>query len=52
MAPFEVLYGRIRRSLIGWYEVGETQLFRLDLVHQAMEDMKIIREWLKIAQSR
>ena len=44
MAPFEALYGRRCRSLIGWYEVGETQLYGFDLVHQAMEKVKIIRE--------
>ncbi|KAF3641592.1 hypothetical protein FXO38_21553 [Capsicum annuum] len=43
MSPFEALYGRRCRSLIGWYEVGEIQLFGLDLVHQAMEDVKILR---------
>ncbi|XP_047263672.1 uncharacterized protein LOC124896191 [Capsicum annuum] len=51
MAPFEALYGRRCRSPIGWYEVGETQFFGPDLVHQAMEDVKLIRERLKTAQS-
>ena len=36
MAPFEALYGIRCRSPIGWYEVGETQLYGPDLVHQAM----------------
>ena len=44
MAPFEALYGRRCRSLIGWYKVGETQLYGADLVHQVMEKVKIIRE--------
>ena len=47
MAPFEDLYGKRCRSLIGWYEVGETQLYGPDLVHQATEKVKIIRERLK-----
>ncbi|KAF3627278.1 hypothetical protein FXO38_28845 [Capsicum annuum] len=51
MAPFEALYGRRCRSPIGWYEVGETRLFGPDLIHQAMEDVKLIRERLKTAQS-
>ncbi|KAF3626567.1 Zinc ion binding, putative isoform 1 [Capsicum annuum] len=51
MAPFEALYGRRSRSPIGWYEVGETQLYGPDLVYQAMEKVKIIRERLKTAQS-
>ncbi|KAF3676288.1 putative serine/threonine-protein phosphatase PP2A catalytic subunit-like isoform 1 [Capsicum annuum] len=52
MAPFEALYGRRYRSPIGWYEVSETQLYGPNLVHQAMEKVKIIRERLKTAQSR
>ena len=44
MAPFEALYGRRCRSPIGWYKVGETQIFGPDLVHQAIEDVKVIRE--------
>ena len=44
MAPFEALYERICRSPIGWYKVGETHLYRPNLVHQAMEKVKIIRE--------
>ena len=44
MASFEELYKRRCRSPLGWYEVGETQLFETDLVHQVMEDVKIIRE--------
>jgi len=52
MTPFKALYGRRYRSPIGWYEVGEIWLFGPDLIHQAMEDVKIIRERLKTAQSR
>lgn len=52
MAPFEALYGRRCRSPIGWYEVGEARLLGPDLVHQAMEKVKVIRERLKTAQSR
>ncbi|WMV24393.1 hypothetical protein MTR67_017778, partial [Solanum verrucosum] len=52
MAPYEALYGRRCRSLIGWFEVGEAQLIGPDLVHQAMEKEKVIQERLKMAQSR
>ncbi|XP_070010329.1 uncharacterized protein [Nicotiana sylvestris] len=52
MAPFEALHGRRCRSPIGWFEVGETELIGLDLVHQDMEKVKIIKERLKTAQSR
>ncbi|XP_070034483.1 uncharacterized protein [Nicotiana tomentosiformis] len=52
MAPFEALYGRRCRSPIGWFEVREAKLIGPNLVHQAMEKVKIIKERLKIAQSR
>ncbi|XP_070046304.1 uncharacterized protein [Nicotiana tomentosiformis] len=52
MAPFGDLYGRICRSPIGWFEIGEAELIGLDLVHHAMEKVKIINERLKIDQSR
>ncbi|PHT29145.1 hypothetical protein CQW23_31264 [Capsicum baccatum] len=39
MGSFEALYGRRFRSPIGWYEIGETQIFGPDLDHQAKEDV-------------
>ncbi|XP_070010239.1 uncharacterized protein [Nicotiana sylvestris] len=51
MAPFEALYGRRSRSLIGWFEVGKAKLIGPDLMYQAMEKVKIIKERLKTAQS-
>ncbi|XP_049357046.1 uncharacterized protein LOC125821703 [Solanum verrucosum] len=45
------LYGRKCRSPIGWLEVGEVELIGPNLVHQAMENMKIIQETLKTTQS-
>ncbi|WMV47937.1 hypothetical protein MTR67_041322 [Solanum verrucosum] len=51
MAPYEALYGRRCRSPIGWFEVGEAWLIGLDLVHQAMEKVKVVQERLKTAQS-
>ncbi|WMV25861.1 hypothetical protein MTR67_019246 [Solanum verrucosum] len=51
MAPYEALYGRRCRSPIGWFEVGEAGLIGPDLVHQAMEKVKVIQERLKTAQS-
>ncbi|WMV37184.1 hypothetical protein MTR67_030569 [Solanum verrucosum] len=51
MAPYEAFYERRCRSPIGWFEVGETGLIGPDLVHQAMEKVKVIQERLKIAQS-
>ncbi|KAH0776452.1 hypothetical protein KY290_007863 [Solanum tuberosum] len=52
MAPYEALYGRRCRSPIGWFEVGEAGLIGPDLVHQAMEKVKVIQERLETAQSR
>ncbi|XP_070007958.1 uncharacterized protein [Nicotiana sylvestris] len=51
MAPFEALYGRRCRSPIRWFEVREAELIGSDLVHQAMEKVKTIKERLKTAQS-
>ncbi|WMV59271.1 hypothetical protein MTR67_052656, partial [Solanum verrucosum] len=52
MAPYEAFYGRRCRSPIGWFEVGEVGLIGPDLVHQAVEKVKVIQERLKMAQSR
>ncbi|KAH0754464.1 hypothetical protein KY290_024734 [Solanum tuberosum] len=52
MAPFEALYGRRCRSPVGWFEVGEVSLLGPDLVMEALEKVKMIRERLKMAQSR
>ncbi|KAL3363282.1 hypothetical protein AABB24_012529 [Solanum stoloniferum] len=52
MAPFEALYGRSGRSLMGWFEVGEFSLIGHDLVYDAIEKFRLIRERLKTAQSR
>ena len=52
MAPYEALYGRRCKSPIGWFEFGEAGLIGPDLVHQAMEKVKVIQEMLKTAQGR
>ncbi|WMV30580.1 hypothetical protein MTR67_023965 [Solanum verrucosum] len=52
MAPYEAFYGRRCRSFIEWSEVGEAGLIGPDIVHQAMEKVKIIQERLKTVQSR
>ncbi|WMV25147.1 hypothetical protein MTR67_018532 [Solanum verrucosum] len=52
MTLYEALYGRRCISPIGWFEVGEAGLIVPDLVHQAMEKVKVIQERLKITQSR
>src|SRR3954471_22098674 len=52
MAPFELLYGRKCRTALMWDEVGERQLFGPDLINDTEEKFKLIRDRLKIAQSR
>ncbi|XP_055801593.1 uncharacterized protein LOC129870754 [Solanum dulcamara] len=52
MAPFEALYGRRYMPPIRWFEVGEAILIELELVCEAMDKVQLIRERLKIFQSR
>lgn len=52
MAPFEALYGSKCRSPIGWFEVGEVAWIGTKLVHEAMDKVQLIRERLKMTQSR
>jgi hypothetical protein len=52
MAPFECLYGRKCRTPLGWSETGERQLFGPDMIQEAEEKVRIVRENLKIAQDR
>ncbi|WMV24637.1 hypothetical protein MTR67_018022, partial [Solanum verrucosum] len=44
MAPYEDLYKRRCRSSIGWFDVGEAGLIGPYLVHQTMDEAKIIQE--------
>ena len=52
MAPFEVLYGRKCRTPLNWSETGERPLFGPDIIQHAEEQVHIVREHLKTAQSR
>ncbi|WMV46044.1 hypothetical protein MTR67_039429 [Solanum verrucosum] len=52
MAPFEALYGRRCRSPIGWFEVGEIAQIGPELVYEAIEKFRLIKERLMMAQSR
>ena len=51
MAPYEALYGRRCISPIRWFKVCKARLIGQDLVHQAMEKVKVTQERLKITQS-
>nr|XP_029154554.1 uncharacterized protein LOC114927773 [Arachis hypogaea] len=49
MAPFEALYGRRCRSPVRWFKVGEVKLLGPNLVQDAVEKVRIIRERLLAA---
>ena len=52
MAPYEALYGRKCRSSVGWFEVGDHQLLGPDMVKDAVDKVKLIRDRMRTAQSR
>ena len=52
MAPYGALYGRRCRSPIGWFDVGEAKLIGPDVIQEAVDTVKLIRERLLAAQSR
>jgi hypothetical protein len=52
MSPFQALYGRRCRTPLQWDQPGEKQVFGLDILLEAEENIKMVRENLKIAQSR
>jgi hypothetical protein len=49
MSPFEALYGRKCRTPLYWDQTGERQFF---VIQEAEEQVRMIRENLRIAQSR
>ena len=52
MAPFEALYGRKCRTPLFWNQTGETQVFGTDVLRNAERQVRVIRENLRVAQSR
>ena len=52
MPPYEALYGRKCRSPLYWDEVGEKAVVGPDLVADAVEKVKGIRQRMKAAQDR
>jgi hypothetical protein len=52
MSPFQALYGRSCRTPLQWDQLGEKQVFGPDILLEAKENIKMVRENLKIAQSR
>jgi hypothetical protein len=52
MSPFEALYGRKCRTPLYWDQNGERQFFGPELIQEAEEQVRIIRENLRVAQTR
>ena len=52
MAPFEALYGRKCRTPLFWNQTEETQVFGLDVLRDTEEQVRMIRDNLRVAQSR
>jgi hypothetical protein len=52
MSPFQALYGRSCRTPQLWDQPGERQVFGRDVFLKAKENIKMVQENLKIAQSR
>ena len=52
MSPFEALYGRKCRTPLQWSGTGESQVFGPEVLKDAEQQVQIIRENLRTAQSR
>jgi hypothetical protein len=52
MSPFQALYGRNCRTLLHWDQPGERQLFGLDILLEAKENIRVVQDNLKTTQSR
>jgi hypothetical protein len=52
MSPFEALYGRKCRTPLYWDQTGERQFFGPELIQEAEEQVRMIRENFRIAQSK
>jgi hypothetical protein len=51
MSPFEALYGRKCRTPLYWDQTGERQFFGPKIIQEAEEQVRMIRENLRIAQT-
>jgi hypothetical protein len=52
MAPFEMLYGRRCRTLLFWSEARKLKVFGPDILQEVEEHVRMVRENLRVAQSR
>jgi len=52
MTPFEALYGQRCRTLLCWYELGESALLGPKIVQEMTKKVKMIHEKIRASQSR
>ena len=52
MTPFEALYDRKCRTPLNWIEPGERRYYGIDFVIEAEEQVRIIQQHMKAAQSK
>ena len=52
MAPYKALYGRKCRTPLCWTELSEKKVIGPDLIQETEENVKMIRERLKVANDR
>ncbi|XP_050878194.1 uncharacterized protein LOC127082014 [Lathyrus oleraceus] len=52
MAPYEALYGRKCRTPLCWYKVGENKILSSRFVQQTTDQVKLIREKMKVTHDR
>jgi hypothetical protein len=52
MTPFEMLYGQRCQTPLFWSETGERKVFGLDILQKAEKQVRMVRENLRVAQSR
>ena len=52
MAPYEALYGRKCRTSLCWTELSEKKVIGPELIQETEENVKMIRERLKVSNDR
>jgi hypothetical protein len=52
MSPLQALYGTNCRTLLHWDQRGERKVFGPDILLEAEENVRMVRENLKTMQSR
>jgi hypothetical protein len=52
MSPFEALYDRKCKTPLYWDQIGERKFFGLEIIQEAEEQVQMIRENMRIAQTR